>query len=346
MSEVVYEDGPRLRAGWLALAAGAVIVWSLIALPGVLKAVASEPPGAAYWGGLFGTVMVEGAVAAGVVWALLQFVCAKPSNARFGAIYFAVLYTTALAVPLLMAALVVPGARQRHRQEAAQIHTMNSEIAAAGERLMASDGPPIDLHAKATGQAGELELIMKRSMSGMIQTRADYRRDFEGLDLARRISPSGLARADLPALRRDLDAALPIIERYRAKSKADLVQVRADVRHSSLPPDVQQQFLKGFDNRVEREGAAIDHLWDLEAAVIHDVAAKVDFLSRRKGHWRARGQTIVFDNKPDLEVARGINAAITRDAKEELVIQSGARAEMREGLGELRNAATTAGGTQ
>lgn len=183
----------------------------------------------------------------------------------------------------------------------AQVRTAAHEVEVAVAALRAAPTAQIDVRPKATGDAGELERLIKTTFAELQQDRLDYLAALTKAGVPERLNPDSLVHdASLRTLRASLARGEAIAATYRERYRDRKVEARAAIVRSALSMMAKNMVLDAFD----RAAAHADHgeaLWEVEGAYLAEMDAAAADLQHAKGRWTVHGEEVVFAQPADLQ---------------------------------------------
>lgn len=290
-------------AGFLALAAIAALIWSVVSLPGMIKEVAPHFGAKVLpedWGFVGGTILGSSVVIIMIVWLILFFGFVRSRAAERAPMHLLVIALVVLGANIggiMLARSLAHGDDAQGRIAMHEFQTLLNTVARADP-----DHPPaIDLRPKATGDAGVLEAAIRRMMSDVLADRSNYHRELAAIGLSQSLSPAGLASD--PGLRHTQATILQarqIVAKYRALNDQRIADARKAVEASSISLSMKAGFNEGLDKALAQRGDVREHIWDLESKILDEYAALANDLAHARGHWARHGGALAFADGHDL----------------------------------------------
>jgi hypothetical protein len=209
-----------------------------------------------------------------------------------------------------------------------------NSIAAAGERMIATDGMDAGPghHSGATGEAGELERVSLAIMRTVAEDRRNYDREIAESGVIEMLSPDRLRnRGDIADARRKVGLARGIVERYRELHAARIAEAPALFENADISRSSRASALAGFRESVRRGPA--EQMWTLEAEIVDVYDDVLDILDR--GRWVRQDDSFLFDSARDLNDFNSELARIDRATGEQQRLAAAHRRRLQDDLNGL-----------
>jgi hypothetical protein len=232
-----------------------------------------------------------------VIWAVTYFGFARRSAPERGVPYLLILLFFAVAVQ--GAALVL--LRGAAADQNAQVRTAANDLEGAISSLKTSPGVKVNTRAKATGEAGELERLLKTYIANIQSDRDAYLAELRAAGVLDALKPEHLARdRTLRATCASLAAGKAIVKKYRERYHARKLELRQAIERSEMTPADRRAMLASLD-RAEAHGDPGDQVWDVEDAYLDEMDATAADLQHARGRWAVQNHRLMFSNPADLQ---------------------------------------------
>lgn len=293
----------------LTIACGAVAVLSLAAVGFVLTHPDNSGLGGLYnsidpfadLGYLAGQLVVGPLAAVVLVWLVLYFAVVRRVAPERGPAHFAAL---AVVAAIIAAGPLAYGYLSRPPEDPAQMAIANREIATAMAAALDPDGAAtFDPTIRATGEAGELERLMKDLARDVMTQHQQYLAELKALGFPNILAGRQLA-ADptLAKTRARLAQAAKVVDKNRALTLQRVDAFKAAVMRSKLSGRHKAELINSVDLELSQAGPSGGRPWEIDAAGIAEYQATVEDLARARGRWILQGDRIMFRRPEDLAV--------------------------------------------
>jgi hypothetical protein len=261
-----------------------------------------------------------------LIWAILVFVVDTTPRWRFRMVALVAILSTSVAT--YWAATTdysVTGARR----SAAESSTHGIENRNSRESSIAGRDTRKSLV--------KLSMIMSRQRSQLFLDHVAYLSELKRTNLAELTSPVHIASHDDAALTEaNLSDAKAIVAKYRDLYNARMAAARQDITTSSLPQNLKDEALHGFDESAKLTREKTQRLWSDEMAILDQLGQQYEFLASRRLQWRLQGTQVVFNQPADLAEFNSHLMQMRQISSDELAIQNEINASAQSRLTALR----------
>ena len=264
-------------------------------------------------GASVGFIVGNSAVISLMVWAALFFGFVKKTARKVGLSYWAILFATGIASGLAVSGYATMQAR-----------TATQSIAQTYEAL--TNGQTVDLNAKATGNAGQLEAWMKAYLAQQAKDSLAYENELDGSGVSNLLLPARLkADTDLSQSRAAVVRGRQIVKKYHSLFDRRVTEAYGLIDKTTMSPSMKAQAKAGMNESMATSKATTDRIWLLEAAAVDEMGAVVDLLAKSKGSWTITDR-VVFQNPEVLSTYNAHLSKIQELANEENALRAEAQA--------------------
>jgi hypothetical protein len=255
----------------------------------------------------FGYLIGGAAIIAGLVWTVLWFVWMREHAPRRGQKSYVVLLCVVLSTHVVIGSLLAGYARDSDARERGQMLTAASEMQATlREAAKQADAGPVDTRPKASGEAGELERMVKQFYAVLREDQVAYRAELTALGFPAFIQPENIGAPGGPArARKGLDRMDAVVAKYRARTEQRLTEYRVTIQNAPIRDKYKSGMLAGFDESMVARKPDRDRLWNLEQDIVDEYRAVVTLLEHPKGRWTADAKGYRFESRADLKAFNG-----------------------------------------
>ncbi|MGH6872456.1 MAG: hypothetical protein ACREHE_13215 [Rhizomicrobium sp.] len=318
-------DGEKPRTQWaLWVGIGVAIVAAFARLPHLLQVSAPH----LHAGEVFsvaGYAAGEAGFVALILVAIIYFAVlsgrAPERTARYFGVIFAVFLVTSLGL--------VFGVKSFADRDDAQMRIAAGEMTRAFNTVMDPNGGHIDMRIKSTGDAGEMERLVKSELADLYGARTEYRARMQALGVRTLMTPEELSRdRGMTHTRANLAAAREAVKKFRTDYTLLVTGFRKRVQDSHVRSDIKAGMLNGIDTALARSQSHSAAILDCEDSIFAEFEKMAALLAHPHGRWEARGDKMLFASNADLVAYQDHLTAVRAYQQRERQIADDARNEV------------------
>lgn len=267
----------------------------------------------------------------------------KPFSRTFPR-FFALLIVT-FATLNLLGSLVTAGTAKRlsKKQEAQQFASdLERDLGRFIESTQDADGTPreSDFRLEATPGRTEMERarnILVSYMNDMATLQNEYLASLDKAGLNRLLQPDRLAKdADYKESRKIIEDSKAVATDFTKKARATVTGMPKRIKSAPGPEREKQEFLKGYQESIDRNLPIFDEIWELEIKSVDHFSTIIDIFEDAHGTWTTQDDMFVFEHEKHSDAFNKALADLQATADRQTELQQQVQTESMQKLNNLK----------